>query len=707
MTRSTYSYLFALLVFWFAHDQGQAAYIRGIPVKVVQPGGDTLRCFASGDEHYNWLHDAQGYTIMRSAQTGYYEYVTLQQQTLVCTGVIAGRADPASLGIQKYALASPQMRESIRSRALAKMSSTTAGPTSGTFHNLVVFVRFSDQSEFSDRISTYSELYNGTSASSISLLKYYQEVSYNQLTINSSFYPAPSNGNVVSYMDSHTQAYYSPYDAKSNPTGYLDENRMGREDSLLLGVVNGVKNQIPISLDIDANNDGYVDNISFIIEGGTTAWATLLWPHRGWLPGGDIYGKSTGSYNLLIQDFVALEGSSVLCHEMFHTLGAPDLYHYSYDGLEPVGTWDLMAYNTSPPQHMGAYMKFRYGHWIPAIPELTTHGTYTLQPLQSQTGNCYMIRSQGSTSEYYVVEYRRQSGIFETQTPGNGLLVYRINTLEDGQGNGGGLPDEVYIYRRGGTDSVDGDYSTACFSAGSGRTQLNDQTNPSAFLFGGAPGGLDISGIGSAGATISFTLNGPLPISLGSFKGTIAVNGTVMLSWRTLSEVSNYGFAVQRASGKDTLFTELPGSFVPGHGTTIQPQDYQWTDASAPAPPIRYRLRQINLDGTSQYLDPLVVDNASAVVPAPTPSVFALSQNYPNPFNPATTIEFSVARSGRATVTVYNGLGQIVGTLFDGPAEPGQVYQSKFDGTHLASGMYIYRLVSGGSVESKKFLLLR
>jgi hypothetical protein len=56
---------------------------------------------------------------------------------------------------------------------------------------------------------------------------------------------------------------------------------------------------------------------------------------------------------------------------------------------------------------------------------------------------------------------------------------------------------------------------------------------------------------------------------------------------------------------------------------------------------------------------------------------------------------------------VYNALGQIVGTLFDGTAEPGQVYQSKFDGTHLASGMYIYRLSAGGSVESRKFLLLR
>jgi hypothetical protein len=356
---------------------------------------------------------------------------------------------------------------------------------------------------------------------------------------------------------------------------------------------------------------------------------------------------------------------------------------------------------------MGAYMKFRYGHWIPAIPEINAHGTYTLQPIQSQTGNCYMIRSQGSPNEYYVVEYRRQSGIFETHIPGDGLLVYRINTLADGQGNGAGPPDEVYIYRTGGTSSVNGDYSTARFSSGSGRTQINNQTNPSGFLSDGTPGGLDISGIGSAGATISFTLNGPLPISLSMFKAMIAADGSVILNWKTLSEAGNYGFAVERASAKDTVFTELPGSFVPGHGTTIQPQDYQWTDASPPATPIRYRLRQINLDGSSQYLDPLVVDNTTAVLPASPPPVFALRQNYPNPFNPATTIEFTVARTGRATVTVYNALGQVVGTLFDGTAGPGQVYQSKFDGTNLASGMYIYRLSAGGSVESRKFLLLR
>ncbi len=707
MLRSTYSYLVALLIFWFSHGQIQSAYLRGVPVKVVQPGGDTLRCFASGDEHYNWLHDAQGYTIMRNTHTGYYEYVTLNQQTLVCTGVIAGRADPASLGIPKYAIASPQEREKIRSQALARQSSATSSPTTGTIQNIVIFVRFSDQPEFSDPYSYYSELYNGISPSSTSLLKYYREVSYNQLTINTSFYPLTAQGNIVSYQDSHPQAYYMPYDATANTTGYLPAGRIAREDSLLLSAVDAVKDQVPDGLDIDANNDGYIDNISFIIEGGTTAWASLLWPHRGWLSGGVIRGKATNSYNLQIQDFIAQEGSSVLCHEMFHTLGAPDLYHYVNVGLEPVGTWDLMSYNTTPPQHMGAYMKFRYGHWIPAIPEISSQGAYTLQPLQSPTGNCYMIRSQGSANEYYVVEYRKQGSVFETQTPGNGLLVYRINTLADGQGNGGGPPDEVYIYRPGGTSSQNGDYSTAGFSTQVGRTRINDQTDPSGFLSDGTPGGLDIAGIGSAGATISFNVNGPLPISLGSFNGSIAVDGSVTLHWRTLSEAGNYGFSIQRASGTDTLFTELSGSFVPGHGTTIQPQDYQWTDLSAPPPPLRYRLRQINLDGSSHYLDPLVLGNPNAAPPRSAPAVFALRQNYPNPFNPATVIEFSVALPGRATVIVYNGLGQVVGTLFDGDAEPGHVYRSRFDGTNLASGMYLYRLTAGRSVETKKFLLLR
>jgi M6 family metalloprotease-like protein len=73
---------------------------------------------------------------------------------------------------------------------------------------------------------------------------------------------------------------------------------------------------------------------------------------------------------------------------MFHSLGAPDLYHYSYDGLQPVYTWDVMETNLNPPQHMGAYMKYKYGEWITSIPVITSSGTYTLNPLTSSANNC-------------------------------------------------------------------------------------------------------------------------------------------------------------------------------------------------------------------------------------------------------------------------------------------------------------------------------
>jgi hypothetical protein len=89
------------------------------------------------------------------------------------------------------------------------------------------------------------------------------------------------------------------------------------------------------------------------------------------------------------------------------------------------------------------------------------------------------------------------------------------------------------------------------------------------------------------------------------------------------------------------------------------------------------------------------------------PSAFALHQNYPNPFNPTTEIRFSVAEQGRATLEVFNILGQKVATLFDGVAEAGQYYKLKFDAGRLASGVYLYRLQSAGQVQVRRLLLLR
>jgi hypothetical protein len=103
-----------------------------------------------------------------------------------------------------------------------------------------------------------------------------------------------------------------------------------------------------------------------------------------------------------------------------------------------------------------------------------------------------------------VVEYRKQEGIYEVNLPGNqsGMLIYRIDGYLNG--NAQGPPDEVYLYRPGGTTTENGNLGAAIFSAETGRTEFNDSTDPSSFLYGGAPGGLNIQDIGYPDDIIEF-----------------------------------------------------------------------------------------------------------------------------------------------------------------------------------------------------------
>lgn len=89
------------------------------------------------------------------------------------------------------------------------------------------------------------------------------------------------------------------------------------------------------------------------------------------------------------------------------------------------------------------------------------------------------------------------------------------------------------------------------------------------------------------------------------------------------------------------------------------------------------------------------------------PKGLHLRQNYPNPFNPVTKLEFSLAHRGRAVLSILDLFGREQRVLFDEEAESGRMYQAGFDGTELASGVYVARLVSGESVAVRKILLLK
>ena len=264
--------------------------------------------------------------------------------------------------------------------------------------------------------------------------------------------------------------------------------------------------QLPGTVAVDGDDDGYADNVCFIVRGTPTAWSTLLWPHMSSLgsDGPAINGKKVRAYNLQIE---SIANVNTLCHEMIHTLGAPDLYRYaSPDMVAPVGPWDIMAITPDPPQHTGAYMRFRYLTWISSIPRITTSGRYWLNPVSTPTNNCYRIDSP-NPGEFFILEYRKRTSVFENSIPGEGLLVYRVNGTISG--NADGPPDEVYVYRPGGNPPAslpaNGLLNAAAFSSLS-RTAINDTTDPPSLLTSGAPGGLDVTEIGPPGDSISFTV---------------------------------------------------------------------------------------------------------------------------------------------------------------------------------------------------------
>ncbi len=91
-----------------------------------------------------------------------------------------------------------------------------------------------------------------------------------------------------------------------------------------------------------------------------------------------------------------------------------------------------------------------------------------------------------------------------------------------------------------------------------------------------------------------------------------------------------------------------------------------------------------------------------------TPNQLQLDQNYPNPFNPSTRITLKIpnATSQRVSLKVFDLLGKEVATLIEEDLTPG-TYSKTFTGNELASGLYFYRLQHGGSVITKKMLLMR
>ncbi len=189
-------------------------------------------------------------------------------------------------------------------------------------------------------------------------------------------------------------------------------------------------------------------------------------------------------------------------------------------------------------------------------------------------------------------------------------------------------------------------------------------------------------------------LDGTTPVQLTSFSAN-AVNGGILLTWETATEVNNYGFSIERSADKNN-WEEI--GFVEGHGNSNSPNTYSFTDNTAKGNE-SYRLKQLDFDGNYEYSD-VVTANAAGL------NKVEFKQNYPNPFNPSTTFSFVIPSKVYVTLAIYNSLGQQVATVVSENLKAGN-YQYNWNAQNLSSGVYFAKLTAGTTTQIQKIMLMK
>ena len=140
----------------------------------------------------------------------------------------------------------------------------------------------------------------------------------------------------------------------------------------------------------------------------------------------------------------------------------------------------------------------------------------------------------------------------------------------------------------------------------------------------------------------------------------------------------------------------------PGIGDFHLQEGSPCIDAGDPASPL-------DPDGTIADMGAFYYDQSVWVAPgSPSPQLtaYSLSPAYPNPFNPSTAISYQLQAASFVKLVVYDVMGREVAKLVDG-YKPAGSYELTFDGSDLASGVYLARLNTNGNTLTQKLLLIK
>ncbi len=376
-------------------------------------------------------------------------------------------------------------------------------------YNLAIFVRFADDEEINHSFQDIDDMFNKEESGYNSVYNYYKESTYDKIHFHTVYANQIQGGQIVSYATRQPRAYYQPY-SPTNPIGYQGElpfiGISMREAELIAEILHAVDSMGLVSTYtmLDGNGDGNIDNISFIVKGGVGEWASLLWPHMEFFPQDSIdfpvrvNGMKPYAFNFEFEGAPTYFTTRTFCHEMGHSMGLPDLYHYiNYQNVSPASVWDLMC-STNSYQQISTILKSKYLHVAEEPIQITEDGTYTLlSNASSSSQNCYYIKSAIDSTQWFTFEYRNRADVYDFNIPGTGMLIGRWNdtvpiTYEGMFANAFfdfyNQAHQYWIFRPGSNcDTVNGHPYQAHFSFASGRTSFGPTTNPHPYLTDGTP----------------------------------------------------------------------------------------------------------------------------------------------------------------------------------------------------------------------------
>ncbi len=284
--------------------------------------------------------------------------------------------------------------------------------TTGTAKVVTIAIEFTDVKH--NAASTITAIDSRVDGSN-SVRTYYEEVSYGKLTVDGSTYGW--------YTAKETMAYYgAPANGVAGDNAHIDD--------LIREAVLAADSVVDFS-QFDGNGDRIVDNVIVVHAGQDEAVGggkNAIWSHQGFVSGAVRVDGVYVGYYLTVSEFSPM---GVYAHEFGHLLGLPDLYDTDYTS-HGVGDWDLMAGGAwggygSTPVHISAWCKVYLG-WVTPVTVTNYVEGYEIAQMESSEPKIVKVPTQTS-SEYFLLENRQQSG-YDRYIPGNGLLIWHIDTAQ-------------------------------------------------------------------------------------------------------------------------------------------------------------------------------------------------------------------------------------------------------------------------------------